>query len=152
MRCDCQESAINSHAKLKIFAFKFYSLKEQLPAFKQNLKKLISRIIQQTFHYEALSLPKQMDFFCVDSLTNLPCTLDTSTSISIFPNIHNVPSNLPVPWLHTTDNESMRILGTIYRTIKIGSNTYSWTFFTANIDHIILGTDFISSLLLSNHS
>lgn len=93
----------------------------------------------------SLSYKKQLKMinYCVDENSHFPCTLDTASSVSVFPNIYGLSHNSPVSLYNSTTNSSIRILGTIIRQIKIGPNSYTWTFLTANIHQIILGSDFI---------
>lgn len=86
-----------------------------------------------------------MNNYCTDEITNIPCIYDIGSSISIFPNIYETGNkNSPVSWYNTTTNTSIKLLGTIYRDIKIGSKYYSWNFYIADIDQILLGSDFIA--------
>lgn len=89
-----------------------------------------------------------MNNYCVDEITNISCTLDTGCSVSIFPNIYKFETNSPVSWLNPNTNTSLRILGTINRTIKIGTKYYTGNFFVADINNIILGRDFIGKFFL----
>jgi hypothetical protein len=54
--------------------------------------------------------------------------------------LSDVQNNSRVSLYHTSDYP-LPILKTINREINIGSNIYSWTFFIADIDHILLGSD-----------
>lgn len=81
-----------------------------------------------------------MNSHFVDEISKLPCLIDTGSSVSIFPDFNN--HFYPISWYNSTTS-------TINKTIKIGSNYYSWTFRVANINQIILGSDFLQHYNIS---
>lgn len=82
---------------------------------------------------------------CVDAISNIPYTFDTGSSVSVFPSSisYSNNNNTPVTLYNPTHNSFIPILGHIETAIQIGTNCYTWTFFTADINKIILGRDFI---------
>lgn len=86
--------------------------------------------------------------YCLEQISQFPCSLDIGCSISIFPDILGNGNILPITWYNPTTNSPIRLTGNIPRVIRIGQNYYTWTFFTADIDYIILGADFIGSHFL----
>lgn len=83
--------------------------------------------------------------YSVDQITNIPITFDIGSSVSIFPNVYQLTNDSPVSWYSSTNNFRVHILGSIERTIEINFIPYTWNFLIANIDSIILGSDFIAN-------
>lgn len=86
--------------------------------------------------------------YCFDKNSELQCSLDTNCSISIFPNIHGNSSTLPISCYNSNTNSTIKLTGRITKVLHIGSKYYTWTFFTADINYIILGRDFIGTHFL----
>lgn len=86
--------------------------------------------------------------YCFDKNSELQCSLATGSSISIFPNILGNNDTLPISWYNSETNSIVNLTGIVTRTLHIGSTYYTWTFFTADINYIILGADFIGAHFL----
>lgn len=78
-----------------------------------------------------------------DSYTNLLCIIDTGSPFSLFPQFNINGEYTSVSFYNGT--RILPLYELIEKTIGIGQNNYTWQFHTANIDHIILGADFIAA-------
>lgn len=80
-----------------------------------------------------------------DSLSNIECVLNPHSSCSLYPeenteltNCHSALS------LYIAATKSVVTLYSLTeKTIKIGQNNYTWQFYTARTDFILLGSDFL---------
>lgn len=88
-----------------------------------------------------------------DHISNIPYTLDPASSVSLFPNTFGINNNSSrVQLYNSVSNSIIPLRGTIERTIQLGSNYYTWTFFIADINNIVLGADFIHHFTYLNHT
>lgn len=78
-----------------------------------------------------------------DEFSHFKIIIDTSSSISIFPerNTTYPSSNLQL----YTINGILPLFTIREKSIKIRGNTYTWHFYTTHIPHIVLGYDFITA-------
>lgn len=84
----------------------------------------------------------------IEPFSNYQYIVDTACSISLFPfknNYESTRSNITNSFISTFD--------TFTTTINIANQYFTWTFLLAEIDHIIIGADFLSyyNFKLSSH-
>lgn len=88
--------------------------------------------------------------FEIDEISQFLIHVQTDSSVSMFPNVTGNSDELPLTWYNHESQTFHRLNGFIRKTIQIDSNSFTWDFFTSDINYIILGRDFISHFLSEN--
>lgn len=78
-----------------------------------------------------------------DEFSHFKIIIDTSSSISIFPGANTTNQTNPTTRLSWFNHNQIRQLNRPSdKTIKFRGKIYTWHFYTSDIPHIILGSDF----------